>query len=309
MNDHRSSRRGFVAALLVGLTLSLSSHAGAASAPAGFTPLFNGKDLTGWRGGDTYDHRKLLGLSPEDRKKQIDTWTKSMLEVDSKTGKPHWYGENDELVNDGHGAYATTEKDYGDFELLVDYKTVPTADSGIYLRGVPQVQIWDHTQADPQNLGRAKGSGGLWNNSPGAPGKDPLVMADKPFATRPDAVVLGADTVVVVRGERLGKPANVTEARAMLQRLHGRRHEVWTGLALIHGRDQRTTAECTVVRMARLSERDLEDYLATGESLDKAGAYGIQGLAGQFVKGIEGDYTNVVGLPLARLRALLEEFA
>ncbi|HAM73144.1 MAG TPA: DUF1080 domain-containing protein [Verrucomicrobiales bacterium] len=181
MNDHRSSRRGFVAALLVGLTLSLSSHAGAASAPAGFTPLFNGKDLTGWRGGDTYDHRKLLGLSPEDRKKQIDTWTKSMLEVDSKTGKPHWYGENDELVNDGHGAYATTEKDYGDFELLVDYKTVPTADSGIYLRGVPQVQIWDHTQADPQNLGRAKGSGGLWNNSPGAPGKDPLVMADKPF--------------------------------------------------------------------------------------------------------------------------------
>ena len=136
-----------------------------------------------------------------------------------------------------------------------------------------------------------------------------LDKAQRVAATRPDAVVLGADTVVVVRGERLGKPANVAEARAMLQRLHGRRHEVWTGLALIHGRDQRTTAECTVVRMARLSERDLEDYLATGESLDKAGAYGIQGLAGQFVKGIEGDYTNVVGLPLARLRALLEEFA
>lgn len=136
-----------------------------------------------------------------------------------------------------------------------------------------------------------------------------LDKARRIAAERPDAVVLGADTVVVVRGERLGKPANRSEARAMLQRLHGRRHEVWTGLALVHGSEQRTAAECTVVRMARLTERDLEGYLATGESLDKAGAYGIQGIAGQFVKGIEGDYSNVVGLPLARLRLLLEEFA
>ena len=134
-----------------------------------------------------------------------------------------------------------------------------------------------------------------------------LDKAQRVAAKRPDAVVLGADTVVVVRGERLGKPANVAEARRMLQRLHGRRHEVWTGLAVIHGREHRTTAECTVVRMARLNEQDLEAYLATGESLDKAGAYGIQGLAGQFVKGIEGDYTNVVGLPLHRLRSLLDE--
>ncbi len=136
-----------------------------------------------------------------------------------------------------------------------------------------------------------------------------LDKAKRVAAERPDAVVLGADTVVVIRGERLGKPASTNEARAMLQRLHGRKHEVWTGLALVHGGEQRTAAECTVVRMAKLSERDLEAYLATGESLDKAGAYGIQGLAGQFVKGIEGDYTNVVGLPLARLRTLLEEFA
>jgi septum formation protein len=78
---------------------------------------------------------------------------------------------------------------------------------------------------------------------------------------------------------------------------------------LVHRGEQRTAAECTLVRMARLSERDLEDYLASGEPLDKAGAYGIQGLAGQFVRRIEGDFTNVVGLPLARLRALLEEFA
>jgi septum formation protein len=136
-----------------------------------------------------------------------------------------------------------------------------------------------------------------------------LDKARRVAATRRGAVVVGADTVVVVRGHRLGKPANREQARAMLARLHGRQHEVWTGLAVVHDGDQRTAAERTVVRMAKLSERDVEEYLRSGESLDKAGAYGIQGLAGQFVKGIEGDYHNVVGLPLARLRALLEEFA
>jgi hypothetical protein len=95
--------------------------------------------------------------------------------------RKHWKVEGNELLNDGHGKYATTEKDYGDFELLVDYNMAPKGDSGIYLRNVPQVQIWDVTVPDPDNkLGRAKGSGGLWNNSPGAPGKDPLVLADKP---------------------------------------------------------------------------------------------------------------------------------
>jgi len=136
-----------------------------------------------------------------------------------------------------------------------------------------------------------------------------LDKARRVAAQRPDAVVIGADTVVLSRGVRLGKPANTDEARAMLRRLHGRKHEVWTGIAVVHRGEQRSAAECTVVRMARFGERDLEDYLASGESLDKAGAYGIQGLAGQFIRGIEGDYTNVVGLPLARLRALLEEFA
>jgi septum formation protein len=136
-----------------------------------------------------------------------------------------------------------------------------------------------------------------------------LDKARRVAATRRGAVVVGADTVVVVRGHRLGKPANREQARAMLTRLHGRQHEVWTGLAVVRDGDQRTAAERTVVRMAKLSERDVEEYLRSGESLDKAGAYGIQGLAGQFVKGIEGDYHNVVGLPLARLRTLLEEFA
>jgi septum formation protein len=94
----------------------------------------------------------------------------------------------------------------------------------------------------------------------------------------------------------------------MVERLHGRRHEVWTGIAVVRDDDQRTGAECTVVHVARLSDADIAAYVRSGESLDKAGAYGIQGLAGQFVKRIEGDYTTVVGLPLARLRLLLAEF-
>lgn len=126
---------------------------------------------------------------------------------------------------------------------------------------------------------------------------------------RPRAVVVGADTVVVLRGQRLGKPASAEEARAMLERLHGRRHEVWTGIAVVHGDEQRTGAECTLVHFQRLSPDDIERYVRSGESLDKAGGYGIQGLAGQFVRRIEGDYTTVVGLPLARLRQMLAEFA
>jgi len=183
--------RGGACRLVRGAVLAVSlmvlgGWAPADEPPAGFTALFNGKDLAGWRGGETFDHRKLLAMSADERKEQLRKWTaadekNSMLEVSAATGKPPWYVENGELVNDGFGAYATTERDYGDFELLVDYSTVPKADSGIYLRGVPQVQIWDSSQPDPQNLGLAKGSGGLWNNSPGAPGKDPLVKADRPL--------------------------------------------------------------------------------------------------------------------------------
>ncbi len=160
--------RPLLSTLLLG-TAALAEDA----APAGFTALFNGKDLAGWRGGDTFDHRKLMAMPDAERAAKIAAWTETM--------KAHWRAEGGELVNDGQGAYATTEKEYGDFEMLVEYKTVPLADSGIYLRGVPQVQIWDHTNAKEAKNGADKGSGGLWNNSAGAPGKDPLVLADKPF--------------------------------------------------------------------------------------------------------------------------------
>ena len=126
-------------ALVCALTLSgFVVAANAVTPPPGFTALFNGEDLTGWRGGDTFDHRKYLAMSDEQRAAQDAEWTADM--------KKHWRVENGELVNDGHGKYATTIKDYGDFELLVDYKTVPLADSGIYLHGCPQVQIWDYTE-------------------------------------------------------------------------------------------------------------------------------------------------------------------
>src|SRR5436190_3573722 len=144
-----------------------------ATPPPGFTAMFNGRDLTGFRGGDTFDPRKLAEMPEAERAAKIAEWTKTMNE--------HWRVENGELVNDGKGAYATTEKEYADFELLLEYKTVPLADSGIYLRGCPQVQIWDYTEEAKFKIGADKGSGGLWNNSPNARGKDPLVKADKPF--------------------------------------------------------------------------------------------------------------------------------
>ena len=171
---------------LASLFVAIPAPAQVTPPPAGFTALFNGQDLAGWRGGTTFDHRKLLAMTPELRAEQIKKWTAAdqkdgFLSENPKTGKGRWYVENGELVNDGTGSYATTERDYGDFELLLEYKTVPKADSGIYLRGVPQVQIWDYTETAKFPLGANKGSGGLWNNSPGAPGKDPLVLADKPF--------------------------------------------------------------------------------------------------------------------------------
>ena len=154
-------------------TAFVSTSTAAPAPPPGFKPIFNGQDLSGWWGATTEDARKYMALSPEDFKTKRDT---SLTDI-----QKHWRAEGDELVNDGNGLYLTTDKYYGDFELLIDYKTVPKADSGIYLRGVPQVQIWDYTEQAKFGLGADKGSGGLWNNSPGKPGKDPLVLADKPF--------------------------------------------------------------------------------------------------------------------------------
>ena len=145
----------------------------AGTPPEGFTAVFNEKNLSGWWGLKTEDPVKWKALSAD---KLAEKKAASLKDI-----AQHWSVNGEELVNDGHGLYLSTQKNYGDFEFLVDYKTVPKADSGIYLRGIPQVQIWDSTEEAKFNIGANKGSGGLWNNSKGAPGKDPLVLADKPF--------------------------------------------------------------------------------------------------------------------------------
>jgi hypothetical protein len=158
--------------LFTGL-LMMSVSAADPTPPSGFRALFNGKDLAGWYGLNPHAVGKLEGeKKAENLKKQREEFPQ------------HWRVENGELINAGTGPYATTEEEFGDIELLIEYKTVPHADSGVYLRGTPQVQIWDNTQVFDEKKPDRKphlGSGGLFNNTPNTPGRDPAVNADKPF--------------------------------------------------------------------------------------------------------------------------------
>ena len=122
--------------------------------------------------------------------------------------------------------------------------------------------------------------------------------AEAAFEDRAE-IVLGADTVVVVDGEVLEKPRDAVDAFQMLTRLSGCEHAVITGICLRHAGGALVDAETTRVRFARLDHREIEDYVATREPIDKAGAYAIQGLGSKFVERIEGCYFNVMGLPLA----------
>lgn len=193
-----------VALAMVTLASATNCEAASGVAPVGFTPLFNGTDFAGWHGWAI--HEKAAGpddlakLSPEEKAKKLDVWTAD--------AKKHWSVQNGELVNDGSGAYLATDKDYGDIELLLEFKTVAKADSGIYLRNTPQVQIWDRNQQfDPKNPNRKPhlGSGGLFNNTPGSPGRDPLVLADKPFGEWNSIRILqvGERTTVYLNGKRV----------------------------------------------------------------------------------------------------------
>jgi len=147
---------------------------GIKKAPEGFTSLLNGHDLSGWMG--------MKSVSPYEMDKMTADELLAKKRADWLETKDHWWMADGVLVNDGNGAFLTTEKQYGDIELFLEYKTVAKADSGVYLRTTPQVQIWDYTKEGGKwKSGADKGSGGLWNNSAGAPGKDPLVLADNPF--------------------------------------------------------------------------------------------------------------------------------
>ena len=124
----------------------------------------------------------------------------------------------------------------------------------------------------------------------------------------PGAVVLGCDTVVAIDGEILGKPQDEAEAKAMLRRLSGNTHTVYSGVCITDGKKETVFAVATDVTFYALSERTIDAYAATKEPMDKAGAYGIQGLGCVLVKEISGDYSNVVGLPLSESARALAAF-
>lgn len=121
-----------------------------------------------------------------------------------------------------------------------------------------------------------------------------------------ELVVLGADTTVVVDGEILGKPQDAADAARMLRMLSGKTHRVITGVALATAAGTEVAAEATAVRFVTVTEKEIAAYVATGEPMDKAGAYAIQGRAARWIPRIEGCYFNVVGLPLALVTAMLE---
>lgn len=122
----------------------------------------------------------------------------------------------------------------------------------------------------------------------------------------PSSTVIGADTIVVLDGRIFGKPKDEDDAKRMLSELSGRTHQVITGVCIVNSEGAASFAEVTEITFKKLSTKDIDTYVATGDPLDKAGAYGIQGGAGRFVDRIEGDYDNVVGLPTAHLLRALD---
>ena len=173
----------FVGSVFVAF-VCLSTTAGAQStgstAPAGFTSLFNGKDLKGWRGrpggGGVFSPYVEAKFTPEERAAKQAEWNADR--------DLHWKADTakGEIVSDGKGVHLATEKPYGDFEFRVDWMlTQRCGDSGVYLRDYPQVQIWDPACPREQRSGADKGSGGLWNNNADNPGRLPLVKADNPI--------------------------------------------------------------------------------------------------------------------------------
>jgi septum formation protein len=124
---------------------------------------------------------------------------------------------------------------------------------------------------------------------------------------RPNDCVLGADTVVVVDGKLLGKPSNTADVARMLRMLSGREHRVITGVCLVVSGQPSVASETTLVTVSEITDKEIADYVASGEPMDKAGAYAIQGIASRWIPRIEGDYSNVVGLPVALVYRMLRQ--
>ena len=148
---------------------------------------------------------------------------------------------------------------------------------------------------------------------PGAPAFDEVARLSRLKAQaverQADDVGIAADTIVVCDGRILGKPHDPEEAKEMLRLLSGRDHQVMSGMTVLRGENATTVTEVTDLHFRELSEKEIDEYVASGESMDKAGAYGIQGGAALFCRRMEGDYYNVVGLPVCRLAEILRELA
>ncbi len=199
-------RSQMTAVAVVALVGSLAAHevraqSAAPTAPAGFSVVFNGKDLSGWRGrpggGGVFSPYVEAKFTPEER-----TATQAEWNADRDL---HWRVDaaTSDLVSDGKGVHLATAKPYGDFEFHVDWMlTQPGGDSGIYLRSYPQVQLWDPSSAREKKNGADKGSGGLWNNNPDNPGRWPLALADKPIGqwNSMDITMVGTRVWVTLNG-------------------------------------------------------------------------------------------------------------
>jgi hypothetical protein len=194
-------------AIVVG-TRSNAARADEPKPPPGFTALFNGKDLTGWQGNIDMKQRATL---PQEK-------LNVLLQQRTATAQEHWKVKEGVIALDGKGGVSLqTIKDYGNFELLVDWKIEKKGDSGIYLRGQPQVQIWDSDNLAPSLQADAgKGSGGLWNNPAGDSAKQPLKKADKPVGewNTFHIIMVGDEVTVKLNGETVvdkGKLPNYWE--------------------------------------------------------------------------------------------------
>lgn len=164
------------------------------AAREGFVPLFNGRDLAGWRGRPHLDPREDARGGAAERQARQKQWNDDLA--------AHWKVADGVIVSDGHGVFLTSDRDYGDLELLIDWMLpAACADSGIYLRANPQVQIWDPGCQRDRGHGAEKGSGGLWNNPPDSPGRFPLVKADRPIGE-------WNTTHIAMRGDRVSVTLN-----------------------------------------------------------------------------------------------------
>lgn len=163
----------------------------------------------------------------------------------------------------------------------LEFIAEPTAVSESVLHGTPPMQIVEQLSAR---------------------------KAEAAAKLHPTDTILAADTIVVLKGRIMGKPKDAEAAKAMLKLLSGNTHQVYTGYTIIRGKKFLCNHEVTSVEFYALTPKEIDDYVASGEPLDKAGAYGIQGKGGLFVKRINGDFYNVVGLPIAKISRILASF-